>query len=1317
MRHRIPDLVPPVAFALLSCAALALVAGLRPSAPQSSATHGVPDTRAASAKLYATPLAFEPNQGQTQAWVDYLARGPGYTLALDGGDAMLRLEGAADYLKLDLLGQPAPAVAEHAQPGKSHYFSGNDPAQWQRDVSHYARVRYTAVWPGVDVAYYGNTQQQLEYDFVVAPGASVDAIALRFEGAEKQTLDADGNLRLALGAQEIVQHKPVSYQVKDGARVEVDSAYAIREDGSVGIEVAAYDDSLTLTIDPVLVYGTYLGGSSNFEAIVDVAVAGDRAFVTGYTRSADFPVTAGVFDPSIGATQQAFVSRFSADGSTLDWSTYLGHEANTTNLAQAIRVHPVTGDVYVAGTTDAGPAFPTTAGAFMTCRAGLADLFVTKLTSDGSGLVYSTCFGGNTSTFLAGLALDGAGIAHIAGFTGNGGTIPTTLGAFDVTPNGGLDMFITKLSGDGSALTYSTYVGGSDHEITKAPDPTAHQLAVDDQGSAYLVGITASTDLPTNFQGASSGRNAFVFKLSADGSTRLYSTYLGGTGSEDHNTAIAVGPSRQAVVMFRTASTNALTTLAPDTTGDSNGDIFIARLNTTGTGYGGTATYLGGDSIDEPFALALGTDETVHVAGSSNCFSSIPATPGALMQEGSAFVAQYSADGQRISYTSCLGSGVPNALAVGSDGAVYVVGAAFASGPPIRPVPTTAGAFDTTFANSTDTDGFLMKLLPLRDSVARFSFASYTVAENLGPASITVQRSNSSAGTFQVDYAVTAGSADASDATLVTGTLNWADGDNSNKSFSVPFNNDAVAEGNETLNLTLTQPNGRLGTQSSAVLTIDNDDGVAPPPGSSLAFESATSSLREGLTSNVSIFRSGDTSLAASVTVSANDGSAFEGTDYSFPAPVTANFAVGATRADVSLPVTRDELEDAGETLTLVLSNPSNATLAGPSTVVVTIEDEPVVRFAPASYSINEGSIGTFTLTRSGTAVSRLEVSVRSVNGSASAPGDFAATDNVVTFVEGSQTVSFNLPTSDDSVAEGNESFTLQAAIFCPDGCPFAQVAGGPATVTITDNDGVPPPPPAPDDQTTTGSSGGGAGGWALLLPLLAAALRQALLKKNFRRLHSRMALRRRAAATAVVALGLSAGAAQAWPDYLEVHGGAASPGVGDAQLSRSLQARGHAVQATSEGDTAYGFSAGYRLRSHFSLELGLNHNGDFAIGLQGAVSDRARLLQDVHHEGPHASGTLLTAGGRLHFPLASKLSFDPGFGLFLGRRTTELRFADGQTLSTESSSKGFSVQPRLSWALTPALSAGLQSGLWVADSHSAVVVWGATLRWMPRGR
>ena len=369
------------------------------------------DRSVPSAAYGQLPLAFEANDGQAAAPADFLARGPGYALALGptGAALGLRHAGGGDVLHLNLVGAnpAASAVGSDELTTKTNYFLGSDPAQWRTDVPNYGKVTYPGVYPGIDLVYYGS-QRQLEYDFVVAPGSDPRAIRLSVAGARRVSLDARGNLDLDTAGGTVVQHAPVVYQEVDGVRHNVAGRFVLHGT-QVGFQVGRYDHARPLVIDPVLSYSTYLGGSGEDQALGVAVDAGGNAYVTGFTYSANFATTTGAVQPGAGGDEDIFVTKLNATGTQAVYSTYVG--GSSFDEARGIAVD-ADGNAYVAGVTGS-TNFPTTIGAFQPANTSpVFAAFVAKLNPTGSGLVYSTYLHGTTGDAQArGIAVDAAGSA------------------------------------------------------------------------------------------------------------------------------------------------------------------------------------------------------------------------------------------------------------------------------------------------------------------------------------------------------------------------------------------------------------------------------------------------------------------------------------------------------------------------------------------------------------------------------------------------------------------------------------------------------------------------------------------------------------------------------------------------------------------------------------------------------------------------------------------------------------------------------------------------------------------------------------------
>ena len=657
-----------------------------PGSTQQMARTG-PTTRPQAMEAYGKlPLSFEANQGQTDESVKYLARGPGYSLFLTRDSAVLSLQQQESnrVLRMNLQGANAQAVVAGMDglPGKSNYFVGSDPSRWRTNVPTYAAVKYNDVYPGIDLVYHGN-QRSLEYDFLVAPGADPQTIGLVFQGVRKLSVNREGDLVVRLGGSEVIEHAPVVYQEIGGKRCSVSGRYVLRGKDRVGFSVSAYDRSRALVIDPTLVYSTFLGEMSSSSEGAIAADATGNAYVVGSTVSFSFPITPGAFQTT-NHGDAVFVTKLNASGSALIYSTYLGGSGG--HNASGIAVDAA-GNAYVTGLTT-GTDFPTTPGAFQrTYRgcSGCSNAFATKLNADGSALAYSTYLGGSGRDAGSGIAVDASGNAYVAG-SSESSDFPTTPGAFQTAYAGNEDAFVSKLNATGSALLYSTYLGGGGQDV-------ASGIALDGSANAYITGL-GNAGFPTTpgaFQATGSG--PFVSKLNANGSALVYSTYLGGCC---YASGIAVDASGNAYVTGSTQYGEWTTTPFAFQTAFGGGvqDAFVTKLNATGSGLV-YSTFLGGRGDDYGYGIAVDQWGNAYVTGGTNS-TNFPNTPDAFQaglggSYSNAFVSKLNAAGSALLYSTYLGG---SAWDQGKSIAVDALGDAFVTGwAGSANFPTTPGAF------------------------------------------------------------------------------------------------------------------------------------------------------------------------------------------------------------------------------------------------------------------------------------------------------------------------------------------------------------------------------------------------------------------------------------------------------------------------------------------------------------------------------------------------------------------------------------------------------------------------------------------------
>jgi Beta-propeller repeat/FG-GAP-like repeat len=697
------------------------------------------DTRGELVKSYGRlPLSFEANQGQADERVKFLSRGRGYTLFLTSGEAVLVLrqsvrkedqrtgksgleeprgkfaQGPSTELRVKLVGakRGVEVRGEEELTGKSNYFIGNDPTKWRTNVANYGRVKYENVYRGVDLVYYGH-QGELESDFIVGAGVDAGVIRLQMAGAERVRINGQGDLQLKTAGGEVVLGKPVVYQRSVGKERQAGEAgrhliaarYVVKGEREVGFAVGRYDVKEPLIIDPVLRYSTYLGGTGDDIGNGIAMDAAGNAYVTGDTNSANFPLVSPL--KTFGGGYEAFVTKINAAGNALVYSTYLGGSGGDEGRGIAV---DAAGNAYVTGYTTS-TNFPTVnpfQAAYL--GGGNSDAFVTKLSATGNALIYSTYLGGSgrpgAGDLGYGIAVDAAGNAYVTGVTSSS-NFPTknplqaTLGGTSAS-----NAFVTKFSSAGVGV-YSTYLGGGGND-------SGNGIAVDAGGNAYVTGSTTSTNFLTAnpLQPTSGGGyDAFVTKLSATGNALVYSTYLGGNGSDSGN-GIAVDAAGNAYVTGVTSSANFPTAnpLQSACATCPNSTAFVTKFNAAGNALV-YSTYLGGGGANAGIGIAVDAFRNTYVTGySSTSFpmaNPLQPTYGGGVDD--AFVTKLNAAGSAVMFSTYLG-GINEDQGLGI--AVDAVGNAYVTGRTESINFPTANPFQSAFGGGTFgySDAFIAKI-------------------------------------------------------------------------------------------------------------------------------------------------------------------------------------------------------------------------------------------------------------------------------------------------------------------------------------------------------------------------------------------------------------------------------------------------------------------------------------------------------------------------------------------------------------------------------------------------------------------------------
>ncbi len=767
--------------------------------PASPSTAAVQGARASFARL---PLAFEENVGQTDAQVKFTSRGAGYNLFLTPDEAVFALRSGTppsncaglfrsarvdcanqasqhprvSPLWLRFLGANASSQVSASEPlsGKINYYIGNDPGKWRIGVRQFGRVNYKGIYPGVDLTYYGN-EQQLESDFVVAPGANPHSIEFEVKGARETRIDANGNLILVAAAGNVELLRPVIYQIEKGAKRDIPGRYVLLTENRIGFEIGKYDTHETLVIDPTLIYSTFLGGNSlsGDEAYAIAIDSSKNAYVTGEGTSSNFPGA----DPNgleVGDTAFAFVTEFdptgSSAGNALIYSTILGGASNASYYSADSAGYGIgvdsSGNAYVAGITGA-LGFPTVNPFQSTYGAAEQSGFVAGLAATTGTLTYSTYYGGRNptdTTELKGLYADSAGNAYVVGDT-NSPYLPTVDPLQKLV--GTQNVIVAKFSNQGQAL-YSTYLGGTGID-------TGLAIVADANGNAYVTGETTSTNFPmqsTPFQGINNGSpDAFVSKLSFSGSavTLANSTYLGGSGS-DEGAGIAVDSANPPNV-YVTGNTSSTATggLIPFPTqspiigtlqGTENAFVTKIAPNFSTLVY---STYLGGTGTDEGNAIALDSatpSPNAFVTGSTTSANFPTKSPIQPVLDGTGvtnvFITEVNGAGSAFTFSSYLGGSLIDqgfGIAVDSADEVFIAGKTTSVNFPVVSGGVSGTQPYQERLGTINGNAFVAKISPATPSVLSFlppvyDFRTVGVGQTKTSATITLTNNTGSAVTI-----------------------------------------------------------------------------------------------------------------------------------------------------------------------------------------------------------------------------------------------------------------------------------------------------------------------------------------------------------------------------------------------------------------------------------------------------------------------------------------------------------------------------------------------------------------------------------------
>ena len=712
-------------FSLLSILLTVLNPGGHKPVRMPSPMQGLPASKDRIWKTYAAlPMSFEVNQGQAERTVRFLARGRGYTILLKPNEAALALESPGQGARFPekTKGQPRPstrvlrmrieganpaarATALHRLPGISNYFIGNDPRRWHTHIPTYKEVQFENIRPGVNLVYYGN-QSQLEYDFVLSPGVKPESLRLSFEGSEA-TIDPQGDLVFSSTDGQVAFRRPVAYQVYPSNPAKkhfLTASFVLKGHNRIGFAVPHYDPRQPLVIDPYLVYSTFLGGNGGDTGNAIALDTLNDAYVTGSTASTNFPTKSPTgtspYQKTYGGDTDAFVTEVQYNGEYLVYSTYLG--GNSYDSGSGIALDS-SNNAYIVGSTSSANFPISSSTVFQPTYGGNTDAFVAKLDPSGSKLLYSSFLGGSNVDYGNAIDVDEYGNMFVTGYTES--TDFPTVNPIQSGNGGNGDAFVAEVDpnlGQNQQLVYSTYLGGSSTD-------SGQGIAVDPGDNAYVTGYTFSTNFPTYnaYQSASGGSvDAFVTKVSAGGSSFVFSTYLGGKG-DDRGWGIALDPQLNVYVAGSTLTpctpapvTPPTTYCSPVSTFPTTGGAFQTYATKESPGYsaafvtkfnflGSTLLYstlLSGSLTDAASALAIDSSGNAYVTGytESNDFPTANALQAGIAGGtcGSvpcpdAFVTEVNNLGSALVYSTYLGGTAAdfgNGIALDINTNAYVVG-------------------------------------------------------------------------------------------------------------------------------------------------------------------------------------------------------------------------------------------------------------------------------------------------------------------------------------------------------------------------------------------------------------------------------------------------------------------------------------------------------------------------------------------------------------------------------------------------------------------------------------------------------------------
>jgi hypothetical protein len=702
-------------------------------------------------------VRFEANVGQFDPPVRYVGRAGELTVALLPDAMVLRLAGCPDAvtLRVEASSSVEPQASEPLA-AWSHYLRGRDPAGWHLDVPGFGVVRYPDILRGVDLLWHGQ-DGAFEYDLVVAPSARVEDVVVDVVGGAP-SIRSDDALSIRTSRGDIVSPRPTGYQLNDdGSKQTVAVRYRLFDERGVGFDVAPFDATRALVIDPVLTFSTLLGGISADSAQGVAVDASGNLYVAG-SSPAGFPTGTSAYQPDCAGDMDVFVAKLAADGRSLLYATYVGGSGD--DVATSIAVD-ASGNAYVAGQT-LSPDFPV-ANAVEPSPSGVQAGFTFMLDAHGSSLVFSTYLGGSDSDTATAIAVDAAGSAYVTGQTvASDFPLANPLQSLIA---GATDAFVTKFQPGGASLAYSTFLGG-------LHDDAGGGIAVDADGEAYVTGGTFSLDFPEAGPIPSSGSGgAFLVELNPAGSSFVYAVTLGSLF--DQGQAVAVDSSGNAYMGGLSVSGEyPLLNPLPGAAALTGTNAFVTKILSDGEALS-YSTVLGGASYDSVTGIAVDTGGHATVAGYTYSLdfpttAPIQANPITTLNGIAAFVSEIGPDDSAFVFSTYLGGSSASfgyAVALGSSGEIFVAGATgdlnFPTQNALQPAfPSATSGSQAFVAEISPGDSPLLVVTPSPSSVVPLGTTKFRASGGSGSGYAFSLYSNASGGSIDtVTGAYTAGPA------------------------------------------------------------------------------------------------------------------------------------------------------------------------------------------------------------------------------------------------------------------------------------------------------------------------------------------------------------------------------------------------------------------------------------------------------------------------------------------------------------------------------------------------------------------------------